>query len=468
MLIDRIGRYIEHRGLVRPGDLVLAGVSGGPDSVFLMHALHRLRTRLGARLHVVHLNHGLRGAEADAEADFTVKAAAALGLPVTAEKRAVPKAGADGLSPQERARAVRLAFFADMRERLGAARVALGHTADDQAETILLRFLGGGGPGSLGGIRPRGPGGIIHPLLCVDREEIERFLAEEGLPFRTDTSNLEGKYRRNRVRQELMPLVKMLNPAFLRRAAVLGGLLAEDDDRLVEEARSLVGEVAAGAGPKVRLGLAGLMAAPPALRRRMIVLAARRAGTRRKDLGAVHVESLMDLAAGPSGRSVALPGRLRAVRTGTALVIGPPPAPRPDFEREVSLPGTTEVPELGIRIEAAAAGPPAPDRLAGPPTQVYLDAGRIVGRVRVRPRRPGDRFIPLGLPGPTKVKDFLIGAGVERDRRDRLPVFHDDEKIIWLGGLRLDERVRITAETKSAWRLSISWGEKGDEHAGAA
>src|SRR5512138_2272390 len=160
MPIERVRRCIEAHGLIREGDLVLAGVSGGPDSVFLMNALARLAPRLGARLHVVHLDHGLRGDESAADADFTRAAAASLGLPCTVERRPVQDAPAEGRSLQERARRVRLAFFAEMRERFGAASVALGHTADDQAETILLRLISGGGPGALAGIRPRGPQGI--------------------------------------------------------------------------------------------------------------------------------------------------------------------------------------------------------------------------------------------------------------------------------------------------------------------
>ncbi len=454
-LLDKVRESIRRWRLVLPGELVLAGVSGGPDSVFLMHALHRILPALPARLHILHLNHGLRGKESEEDAAFVAGAVAALGLPSTVECRPVREAAGAGFGPQEKARRVRMAFFRELKNRLGGDRIALGHTADDQMETILMRLIAGGGPGSLGGIRPLGTGGIIHPLLDIRKEDLLFFLREQGIAFRIDRTNLEERYLRNRIRHRVMPALLDLNPSLQRRMAETATLLGDDDDRLQSEARAMAGNIARAPDGSVSLDLERIAALDPSLQRRVIVLAARRAGVPPRALRQRQVEAVRGLVEG-AGRSVTLAGGREAVRESRALIIRTvAPAAREWLEREVRLPGGAKVPELGMTISAAGSSAPLPGEFGRDPCVAFLDADRIAGPVRVRPRLPGDWFMPVGLDHRQKLKSFFINAGLARHLRDRVPVFCDDEKIIWLGGLRLDHRVRITPDTSRVWRLEI-------------
>jgi tRNA(Ile)-lysidine synthase len=450
-IIRKAKRYIQHHDLIRRGDLVLVGVSGGPDSVCLLRVLLEIIGGYGGRLHIIHLDHGLRGEDSAADARFVESLAGDLDIPCTVEHRPVEDLTSPGMSPQERAREVRMGFFAEAREKLGAASVALGHTADDQAETVLMRLIAAGGPGSLAGIRPRGPGGIIHPILEVSRVEVLAYLEELGQEYRTDATNLEEKYLRNRIRRRVIPPILELNPSLTKRVSSLCELLRDDEDYLAAQAAEALTEVSKG----LSLDLEMIRRLPPALLRRVIVLAAREAGVPVKDFSAGHVRDVMNLLPGPP-RSIDLPGGYLAEKTYDRLTFERGPIDKaPEMVREVALPGETRVPELGVVITITEAGPEE-DENGEDRATALVDADRISGRLVVRNRRPGDRFRPVGLGHRQKLKDFFINLKIDRRSRDLVPVLADEEKIVWVGGMRLDERVRVTSGTRRAWRMTIT------------
>ena len=247
-------RTIERYGLLVPGDGIVVGVSGGPDSLCLLHVLHyRLREEYRLQLHVAHLHHGARGADADADSEFVAALAAEWGLPVTVEKQDVPAlARAHGLAFEEAARRVRYAFLARVAGELGAHKIAVGHNGDDQAETVLMHFLRGAGPAGLRGMLPLTPladyrllepftshtlhpaSCIIRPLLEVPRSEIERYCADHGLTPRFDCSNLDTTYFRNRLRHELLPLLETYNPNVRTRLCHTAAVIADDYELLTQ------------------------------------------------------------------------------------------------------------------------------------------------------------------------------------------------------------------------------------------
>lgn len=458
MLIDRVRNYIDTHHLIRTGELILVGVSGGPDSVFLLTALSRIIDSYGGSLHVIHLDHCLRGEESAADAVFVEKIASSMDLPCTVAKRSVLDLTSRGQSLQERARAVRMSFFHEMRSELGADGIALGHTADDQAETVMMRLMSGGSPGSLAGIRPRGPDGIIHPILEISRDEIVSFLSSEGISYRIDKSNLESKYLRNRVRHEIIPLIKKINPSIQRRLLTLCSLLADDDDYLDNEARRVLEKTSAAIpGRPVEFRLESIATLPRPILRRVMVEAARRAGIPRKQFQASHVESILGIISGPTGKTISLPGEYIAYKTSRTLVIRRRPLPHPpDFEKPVALPGKTGIPELGLTIAAVSMEPEEIDSPLCPPETAFVDADKLTGPLKVRLRRPGDRFYPIGFGHVKKLKDFLIDLKIDRRLRDNLPILCDDEKIVWIGGVRLDDRVKITPSTRKIWRLDLA------------
>lgn len=242
-LKEKAKRTIDRYKMLSPGDTVLVGVSGGPDSMALLYLLLDIREEYGVTLKIAHLNHGFRQ-EAVQEAEFVVKMASSLGLEAIIRTIDVPAVKErEGLSAQEAARSVRYAFFEETARNTGSNKVALAHTSDDQAETVLMRLLRGAGPLGLSGIPPVRetgvPGTIIRPLIDCSRKEVEGYISEKNIPFVTDSSNLKMDYLRNRVRMELIPFLEGYNPNIkdtMVRTAELAGMDNQFLDMEVEKA----------------------------------------------------------------------------------------------------------------------------------------------------------------------------------------------------------------------------------------
>ncbi|MEW5761858.1 MAG: tRNA lysidine(34) synthetase TilS [Bacillota bacterium] len=455
---ENLRRY----AMVAPGDGVVAGVSGGPDSVALLDLLFRLREEFNLRLTVAHLNHMLRGREAEEDAAFVAGLAARYGLPFTGERVDVRAYRAvHGGSLEEAAREVRYAFFARVAGETGAARVALGHNADDQAGTVLFHFLRGTGPAGLKGIPPV-RGLFIRPLLTVRRAAIEAYLAERGLTARLDRSNLAPFYTRNRIRLFLLPLLEReYNPRLVEALARLAEVCREEDAYLDDlAAAALEGARLEGGEGEVRLAADRVAGLPPALRRRVVRLAWREVAADEHPPDYPAVARVLDLLERPAGgRRVPLPRRVWAEKAHGALVFtAHREAPAPAFARPLEVPGATPIPETGMIVESRLEPWDGQlDLRALPPTEAVLDADRLAFPLTLRSRRRGDRFHPLGAPGKTRLKKFLIAAGIPRERRDRLPLVVDaDGEIVWVAGVRPAETVRVREGTRRVLHLRLA------------
>ncbi len=308
---ETLARY----GMIRPGESVLAGVSGGGDSVLLLHLLVRHRARAPFRLTVAHLNHGLRGAESDADEAFVRELAGRFALPFKSGRADLERGPGDSSSVEERARRARRAFLLESAREAGCGRIALGHTLDDQVETVLMWLLRGTGRGGLAGMSPVTPEGIIRPLIGVRRREVRECLASLGESHREDPSNEDPSRTRNRIRRHLVPLIEAEFPGSVETVAGATETLAAEDLYLREEASRLQ------EGDAGRLDAERLGAAHPALARRAIRLAAEKAGIDAGVLARGHVERILLLAgSGMEGRRVDLPGGGRVERRSRAVV----------------------------------------------------------------------------------------------------------------------------------------------------
>jgi tRNA(Ile)-lysidine synthase len=275
MLTARIRQAIRRYGLLRPGDAVVVAVSGGPDSVALLHGLALLARREGWKLQAAHLHHGIRGADADADEDLVRTLSARLGVPLSL--RRLDPEHLRGASLEARARRVRYAFLHEVARRTGASRIATGHTRDDQAETVLLRLLRGSGARGLAGIRPRREDGVVRPLILASRAEVIEFLARGGVAFREDATNRDPRFLRNRVRHEVLPLLRALSPRIEERLASLADSLRADADWI--ETSTARARREGGVAPGSPIHRAWLSALPEAIRRRMVGDALRHGGT---------------------------------------------------------------------------------------------------------------------------------------------------------------------------------------------
>ncbi|MGE5508104.1 MAG: tRNA lysidine(34) synthetase TilS [Chitinophagales bacterium] len=480
-LLPRVRGMIERHGMVSPGETVVAAVSGGPDSVALAHLLWRLAAGGSFRLQLAHLNHRFRPGEAEAEAAFVAGLAERWALPCTVETVDVPAVWREeGGSPEEVARRVRYAFLDRVAQATGAGRIALGHQADDQAETVVMSLLRGAGAHGLAGIRPVREGRYIRPLLEVRRAEILAYLDEQGLAYRLDSSNASPVYWRNRVRLELMPLLERFSPNLTDVLGRTAAVLRAEDEYLEATAAAWVEaqareQKAAGAGANAGLAVPseGLAALPEALSRRVVRQVWRRltGGPPTAELGFERVEAVLGLAReGRTGARIQLPGGVE-VRRGYGVLVwqegeAKVPAAR-GAAAELGVPGETFFPPAGLRLRAQLEPAGAPPDLAGLAEEgrrvgamaATLDAGRVEAPLTVRFRRPGDRFWPLGAPGETKLKDFLIAAKVPAGQRERLPLVADrgGERIVWVVGQRPAQPVAVTAATRLLLRLTADW-----------
>ena len=452
--VSAVEATIRRQGLLCAGDRVVVAVSGGPDSMALLTALVELRERLGLWLTAAHLDHGLRDA-AGGDARFVATQAAALGMAATIARADVAAERRGGESVEAAARRVRYAFLARVADEAEAGKVAVGHTADDQVETILEGLLRGGELGALCGMpvaRPLAPSSratVIRPLLDVRRQEVLAFLAERGVAFRTDESNADPAFERNAVRHELLPVLReRLGQGFDKVLLELAERARELSAVVAREAAALVGAEDGAA----RLDAARLAAAPRVIRREAI----RRACTAVEGPGEVRrraIDGAERLLTGRSGREADLGRGLVARRSYGELVVTRRAAEPPQASASLDVPGRVELPEVGLWVSAEALSAAPGEVRNCDRWQEVVDLDRVGERLIVRTRRPGDRFEPLGVAGSKKLKDLLIDARVPRAERERTLVVEGRGGIVWVVGLRLAERAKVTPDTRRFARL---------------
>jgi len=457
----RVLEAIERHDLFRRGDRVIVAVSGGADSMALLEALAELRGQLGLCLFVAHLNHGLRGDAATGDAAAVASRAAALGIACHSRSADVAALWRQsGGSLEAVARRARYAFLEQVAGEVGAARVALGHTADDQAETILLGLLRGGELAALCGMprqRPLSPVSkamVVRPLLDVSRGEVVDYLLQRGLRWREDSSNADDSFERNLVRHDLLPALEArLGAGFREGILRLGPRAAALGQAVDALARScLAGDLK---GDSVALDAARAAALPRLVQRTAARLAFEQA-SKTEELRRRAADAIVGLLRGGSGREVRLPGGLVAERSYEVVLFHPVRAAPIPIRTDLAVPGRVELPGVGLWIEAeeseGAVADPAAVRAADRWEETF-DLDQTGERLVVRSRRPGDRFVPLGGSTAVKLKDFLMSERVPRAEREATPVVVGKLGIVWVVGVRLDDRVKITPATRRAGRL---------------
>jgi tRNA(Ile)-lysidine synthetase-like protein len=491
-ILKQVRHTIETYGLLAPGDGVVVGVSGGPDSLCLLHVLLRLREEYRLRLHVAHLNHGARGAEADADAKFVERLTTEWELPVTVERQDVPAlARAHRLAFEEAARRVRYAFLARVAGEVGAHKIAVGHNGDDQAETVLMHFLRGAGLAGLRGMLPITPLTdyrllepfiqppassiqhpvssiqLIRPLLEVPRFEIERYCADHSLTPRFDRSNLDTTYFRNRLRHELLPLLATYNPNVSTRLRHTAAVVVADYELLTQlRERAWAEVVREKQEVAVVFDLAAWRTLPVALQRATLRQAAYNLRRSLRDVDFVHVEHARQVGLrGKTGAQATLPMGLAltvgydTLTVGDAGDAGPPPDEPLLWSAEplpVQVPGTTQLPqsEWALQAEVLEEWDAAQVAANPDPWTATFDADALAEPLVLRPRRQGDRFRPQGMQGHSvKLSAFMINLKIPHAWRDHVPLLVAGDEIVWVCGRRIKEGSTAGLETRRAVRL---------------
>jgi len=448
-IIQQVRETIATYQMIEKGDRVLVAVSGGPDSVALLHLLWRLRDTLGIDLHVVHLDHGLRGHSSRQDAQYTRRLARRLGL--SSAVQGIQFLTESRGSLEEEARLARYAFFERVASMVKARRIATGHNADDQAETVLMRILRGAGSTGLSGIPPV-RGRIVRPLIQVRRCQIEEYLHRRRFHPRRDHTNQQLRYLRNRVRNELIPLLeRRYNPKIVEILNRIGQLESEENIYFQKLSQDLLESPSKkDSNGKIVLDLA-LFADYFNIQGKFLIreLIRRIKGDLRR-ISFKHVEQVFNLACnGHVGSRIHLPDEIVVERAAKALVFRKG-LPQP-FCKSVELPGKIEFSALGLalRTELVVKG-----RIPWPPRvrdqfEAFVDWARLRGPFLLRSRQRGDRFHPLGMSGTRKLSDYLIDRKVPRIQRDEIPLLVGRDGIIWVIGHGIANPFRVTEKTKS-------------------
>ena len=422
-------------------EAVVCAFSGGPDSTALLLELARLRDegRIGP-LYAAHYEHGIRGAEARADLDFCRKTCLELGVPLFSESGDAPAlARSQSLSLETAARQLRYAFLRRLKDALGADVIALGHHRDDQAETVLLHLVRGSGMAGLTGMAPR-RGDLIRPLLSVGRDEILAYLAERNQPYRLDSTNALLDASRNRLRQVGMGALTAINPQAAAHIAACADKLRAEDEFLDSLAQRALDEA--------RGSRKALAALPPVLQNRAALLLLRGVT---EDFTEADVTRLTDLFTQPSGRWAPLRGGLIARAEGDRFSIGPVSEAEP-FEAELPM-GEPLATPWGV-YEARWAEKAA---IPCPAYEAYLDGDKITGRLVLRPARPGERFVPLGMGGTKLLSDYFTDRKLYgRDRQT--PLICDGAGPLFVPGGTVADRAKITDGTKHILHIIFTNG----------
>ena len=465
MLEPRVLDFFETVCETRADDCLLIAVSGGPDSIALLHSLLAVRDTLGVRLEVAHLDHSLRGQEGEADAEFVSDLCKREGLTLHRRRVNIPQLWKDeGGSIEALARRERYAFLEEARGVAGARWITTGHNANDQVETFLMNLLRGAGPRGMGAMLRVGPGPMCRPLLGTWRSEILEYLEMRSEPYCNDSTNQDLSRTRNWVRHRLVPFLETEMGApvleiLVRESQIMNevdGFMTQEAGRLLEAAK-----ISEPTEPNaVRVDIAKLDGLHPALKRAMLREAVQDAAGRLQEISWMHIDALLDLMQKEEGRgSIDLPGSLAARREYGTLVVGPAfaetalPAPEPSAPLNLTSPGETKWGRVRVKWTTALASECNSESWGTDSNRSAFDLTGVTAPIYLRGIRPGDRLEPLGMEGSQKISDLLINRKVPRHLRTRVPVMCDNggseggERILWVVGQRRSRQATVRSET---------------------
>lgn len=450
-MLDRVQGAIHAHHMLSPSDRILVAVSGGPDSIALLHLLRALHYDIV----VAHLDHLTRNGESTEDAAFVEKLARGLNLPFVSEQRSVESNAAGSReSFEQTARMARYVFFGNVAHAHDCSAIATGHNADDVAETVLWRMLRGTSVDGIAGIPPvrlLDGARIVRPLIACTRNEIEDYLSSEAIPFRTDSSNEDRRFLRNRIRHELLPLLQReynpkVNEALVRLAA-----LARDDATVMAELLEPFLDACETDDGIDRKQFAEAPNASEALQRRAIHTFAQRHGI---DPSFERTEAARHfILSGRTGAQLDLGGgAIINTRTSTRFLR----ADGPEQSVELSVPGETIA--FGMRFVARILErrPAVPWSTYCTPSRQVFDADILGNTVCIRARSDGDRFTPLGMKGTRKLQDYFVDTGIPRDERDHIPIVEAGGKVAWIVGGAVDAQFAVQETAENLVELEVT------------
>ena len=459
--LKKLKAYILKEHLISDGDRIAIAVSGGIDSVVMLDALHKLGEELNIKPGIIHFNHNVRPYGCKVDALFVEKLAEKKGLPFIMSGADVPEiAKKEKRSLEETGRSERYAFFFSLIKEGKWDKIALAHTSDDQEETFFMRLLKGAGPKGLSGISPVREGIYIRPLLNTDRKEIELYAENCGLCYREDQTNWDQNFLRSRIRHRIIPLLKRdfnpnLSEALFRTMHICR---TEDEflDSLAE--KSLKTIIIHSTDEELTLRADRLANYNLALTRRILRMAIFNMLHNSTDVDYNYIERIINLLTKETGKLLKLPGLIIRKSYGTLILSKKyREIESVSYEKSLDAPGETISKFFGIKVKIEINN--YRDSSYNSPFKTSFDASNIHSPLLLRNRRKGDKFIPFGMKGKKKLKDFFIDEKIPGHKRDRIPVITSGEDILWVVGMRIDERFKVKQESKKIVHMEVIFTE---------
>ena len=460
MIKDEFLETIKEYKLLKKGERVLVAVSGGADSISLLQLLDSCKEKLEITLHVAHLNHMIRKGDSQLDVRYVQCLAQNLGIPITVESINVPVFAKERkMSLELAAREIRYAFLERVADKVGAQKIAVGHTADDNVETFLMRLLRGAGLKGLCGI-PVKRGRIIRPLMKIWRREIEDYVGSLKLVPRRDYTNYESKYMRNRVRLKLIPQLKIYNLNIKEVVLQTILLLTEDRQYLnakVEEALDNI--VLSHKEQELVLDIPNLRGLEYPIQGHLIRMAIEKIKGNLSDLSYVHVHNILDSLDSTEKWEQHLPGGIFVSGYRGRLVVNREKSREREkkfYNYSLPVPGEIEIDELGKKLRATILDEFSLDQFdQADPNIAHVDYSVLSKNLVVRNKQSGDRFSPLGMRATKKLQDLFVDEKIPAELRDAIPIVESKGKIVWVGGIRVDDRARVKKSTKKVVKLEL-------------
>jgi len=469
-MLKVVRKTIADNCLLRSGEHVLAAVSGGPDSVALLRILEILAGESSLKITVAHLNHCLRGEDADRDEDFVRILCRQRNMAFIAKRVDVrERQEKTGKSIEEIGRDERYRFLYEAARECGAEKIATGHHRDDQVETFFINLLRGAGLEGLRGISPIREGRLIRPLLHVDRSEILEFLKGEGLSYRTDSSNADPVFLRNSIRNWLLPeLKKRYNPRLMEGIARTAEIIRIEDDYMLNVVRQLVISwgIRADDG-EISIPLTDFLQQHQAVQARIVKFLLEGMTASQNGIGYSHIGAVLDLCSKKDirCRTLDLPLGIVVEKTADILKIGKMSGQRSfhsasrvetdSFEEEVNIPSTINLPGIKRNVRVEMIEGPAASEVKSHPETAFMDYDCIQPPLFIRNWHHGDRIDLLGLGGRKKLKKYFIDRKIPSALRGGIPLLVDAQSVIWIAGERISQRVRITEKTKKVLKIEL-------------
>ena len=457
-LLLKLRETIQKHNMLKEGDRVVVGVSGGPDSTALIHLLCRLKQDYKLGIWIAHLNHELRS-EAKEEAEWVKRFASQLKVPIILDSLNVALIAKEKkMSVEMAAREVRYNFFERVANEVRATKIALGHTASDQVETLLMRLIRGTGLDGLTGIPPI-RGKIIRPLINIFREEIEKYCQIYNLYPCRDSSNQKLFFFRNKIRLRLIPFIcREYNPQFNQVLFQTADILREERKCLDEIAERILKKlILKRSDRQITINAEKLLSSHPlALQRRVIRKLILEVKGNLKNVSFIHIDKILKLRSDKGTKIINLPGDIIAKREYHQLVIEKREQKYPSFFSSLSVPGKTILSYPGFLFESEVSYKKS-SCFSSDPYCIQLDWDKLPDSLFLRGRKKGDKFQPLGMKGEKKLKDFFIDLKIPLQQRDKIPILVSGKRIVWVVGYRIDDRFKVDEHTNRILRIKATY-----------